>query len=198
MYKLILFDLGGVLFTNGTSRFINTLALRYSITEDNVKTVLDGEIGSLYRESKITRDEFWRRVIETLKLKEDSNSLEKEWVYSYELIEKTEEIIKILSSKYKVYFLSDNVKEREEALDKKYDFKALFNGGVFSYEVGFRKPDPRVYKIALEKAGEKAEETVFIDDKESSLIPARQMGITTILFETPEKLGKDLKNLGVL
>lgn len=198
MYKLILFDLGGVLFTNGTAKFMANLSKRYSIPEDTVKSVLDGEIGTLYRESKISRDEFWKRAIAELGLTESADALEKEWIDSYELIEKTKGIILVLAKKYKVLFLSDNVKEREEALDRKYGFKKLFTGGVFSYAVGVRKPNLEIYKAALEKGGEKAEDSIFIDDKEHFLVPAKELGMTTVRFETPEKLESDLKELGVL
>lgn len=199
MYKLILFDLGGVLFTSGIKTFIESLASRYSLSEEEVREVLDGEIGTLYRESKISRDEFWKRVIKTLNLKEDAGALEKEWIDGYVLMEKTKEIIGRLKGKYKVYFLSDNVKEREEALEVKYGFKRLFDGGVFSHEAGFRKPDPRIYRLVLKKAGgEKPENTIFIDDKETALVPAREMGMAGVLFETPEKLEKDLEDLGIL
>lgn len=199
MYKLILFDLGGVLFTSGMNVFVNSVSKRYGIEEKTIRELVDyGKLGSLYREGKITRDEFWKKVISKLDLKETADELEKEWIDGYKLIEGTRNIIIRLSKSFKVMFLSDNVKEREEVLEKKYAFKSLFTGGVFSHEVGVRKPDPRVYKIALEKAGIKADQTVFIDDKESCLIPAREMGITSILFTSPEELENSLKKLGFI
>ncbi|MBI4162306.1 MAG: HAD-IA family hydrolase [Candidatus Aenigmarchaeota archaeon] len=53
-------------------------------------------------------------------------------------------------------------------------------------------------KIALEKAKCKAEECVFIDDKESNLLPAKKLGMRVVLFESPEKLESALGKLGVL
>ena len=114
------------------------------------------------------------------------------------MFEKTKEIIIKLKEKYKVYYLSNNVKERAERLNEKFDYLKLFDGGVYSHEVKAIKPDPRIYEFALNKAGFKAEETVFIDDKESSLEPARKMGMETILFENSDKLEADLIKLGVL
>ena len=77
MITTFLFDLGGVLFTNGTKKFIKQISETYNLLEEQVKDIIDGEIGSLYRESKITRDEFWKRVMERLGLKEDADTLEK-------------------------------------------------------------------------------------------------------------------------
>ena len=105
MYKLILFDLGGVLFTSGLKTFVKSLTSRYPLTEEEVKGVFDGGVGTLYREGSISRDEFWKRAIEALNLKENADTLEKEWIDGYVLIEKTKEIIERLGEKYKVYFL---------------------------------------------------------------------------------------------
>jgi len=193
-----LFDLGGVLFTNGTKKFIRQIRETYNLPEEQVKGVIDGEIGSLYRESKITRDEFWKRVIERLGLKEDADTLEKQWIDGYEMFEKTKSIIEKLKDKYDLYYLSDNVKERVEALDNKFAFIKLFKGGIFSHEVGVRKPNPRIYEYALEKASSKPEETIFIDDKEKMLLPAQQMGLKTILFISPEELEEILLKDGLI
>ena len=164
-----------------------------------IKSVVDtGDIPDAYREGRIGREEFWQKVQSELHLPEDIETLEKEWINGYELIQGTKDIIDELSKKYKVYFLSDNVKDRVEAVDAKFNFLSWFEGGVFSHEAGVRKPNPKIYEIALQKAGVQANEAIFIDDKESALKPAAAMGMTTILFETPEKLREKLTTLAIL
>ncbi len=193
MIKAIIFDLGGVLFTNGTKKFIEDISARYNLDKEVVKDIMDGEIGSNYREAKITRDEFWKQVLEKLHINEDIDKLEDEWINGYELIEGTKEIILELAKKYKVLYLSDNVKERVERINDKYGFMAWFENGIFSHEAGVRKPNSQIYKLALEKAGVEAEEAVFIDDKAPFLEPAKEMGMTTFVFQTPKKLKEDLQ-----
>ena len=133
-----------------------------------------------------------------MNVQEGPDTLEKEWISYYDLIEGTRDIIFELAKKYKVYYLSDNVKERVDQLDERFGFLKWFTDGIFSHEVGVRKPNPKIYEYALKKVNVLPKEVVFIDDKESSLIPARQIGISTILFESPEKLRKGLIQLGVL
>lgn len=193
MIKAIIFDLGGVLFTNGTKQFIEMVSDIYGVEKEKVKEVMDGELGSLYREAKITHDEFWQKVIEALDIKANSDELEQQWIHGYELIEGTRDLVQELAKKYKVYFLSDNVKERIDYISKRYNFLDWFEGGVFSHEVGIRKPNPQIYKLVLEKAHVKPNEAVFIDDKPSLLVPAQEMGMLTFAFETPEKLREDLQ-----
>ena len=199
MIQAIIFDLGGVLFANGTKKFSEHLAEKYQIDIDKAKALLDkSDIGNAYRTGKITRDEFWDEVKKQLALTEHTDVLEKKWIDVYVLTEKTRDIILELVKKYKVYYLSDNVKERVEAVDKKYNFKSWFDGGVSSHEVGIRKPHIDMYKIALGKTGFPAEGVLFIDEKENNLTPANELGMHTLLFESPEKLQEDLQTLGIL
>lgn len=197
MVKVILFDLGGVLFTNGSKKFKEAIISRYNLDKAFVESV-DEDIGSKYREAKITRDEFWKYFLEKLNIHERPDDLEREWISYYDLIEGTRDIIFELSKKYRVYYLSDNVKERVDKLDERFGFLKWFADGIFSHDVGVRKPNPKIYEYAIQKVGVKPDEIVFIDDKESSLIPARQMSITTVLFESPEQLRISLVSLGVL
>ena len=192
MIKAIIFDLGGVLFTNGTKQFIEKISKRYGIEESKVKEVMDGDLGTQYREAKITRDEFWNRALKELDIKTDIDDLEREWIDGYELIEGTRDIIQKLSSKYRIFFLSDNVRERVNKVNDRYNFLEWFESGVFSHEVGVRKPNPEIYKIVLDKIGIDPSEAVFIDDKSEMLIPANELGITTYLFTSPDKLRENL------
>lgn len=198
MITTLLFDLGGVLFSNGTKTFIKELSISYSLPEQTIKEVIDGEIGSLYRESKISRDEFWRRVIEKLHLRESADILEQKWINGYDLITGTRDIIMQLSKNYHIFYLSDNVKERVDALDKRFDFKRLFSGGIFSHEVGVRKPNPKIYEFTLIKTNSKPEETLFIDDKPHLLEPAQKMGMNTLLFTSAPELKSQLEKIGVI
>ncbi len=60
------------------------------------------------------------------------------------------------------------------------DFKKEFDVFVESSREGLAKPDPRIYKLVLEKLGVAPEEAVFLDDIGRNLKPARKMGMTTI------------------
>lgn len=198
MTKAIIFDLGGVLFTNGSDTFRESLSHRYNIPLEKVKEVMEGEIGSSYRGGNISRDQFWNKVIAELNIQADINALEDEWINGYVLIEETRDVIFDLAKKHKVYYLSDNVKERAERLNMKYSFLKWFEDGIFSHHTGVRKPHPKLYQLILEKAGVAGKEAVYVDDKEVCLPPAQNLGITTILFKNPKQLRTSLIQLQVL
>ena len=57
---------------------------------------------------------------------------------------------------------------------------SLFDFVIASSEQNVRKPDPAFYDLALNRAGIKAEEAVFLDDLGINLKPARELGMHTI------------------
>lgn len=196
MIKAILFDLGGVLFTNGTRDFSIYLAKKYKLEIDKVNHLLnESDVGNAYREGKISREFFWNSIKKTLNINESIDILEDQWINNYQLIEGTKKIILELSKKYKIYFLSDNVKERVDKINTIHNFITWFESGIFSHEVGVRKPHPKIYELAVKKIKFKPEEIVFIDDKEKNLEPAKKLGMKVIHFVSPEKLHADLASI---
>lgn len=62
----------------------------------------------------------------------------------------------------------------------------LFGHVIESSKLGFRKPEPRFYRHALDVAGVVASQTVFLDDLGVNLKTARDMGMTTIKVVDPQ------------
>lgn len=60
-----------------------------------------------------------------------------------------------------------------------------FDVVVESSRIGFRKPEPEFYRVALEQAEVAPDEVVFLDDLGINLKPARAMGMTTIKVDDP-------------
>ena len=197
--KTIIFDLGGVYFTDGTKKAVEKISLKYKIPSNQISLVLQGELGTQYRIGAFTVDEFWDSAKEKWGNKEiPSEDLTALWLEGYEPIPETVNIIHRLNKKgYELIFLSDNVKERVEYLEERYKFLKNFKDGVFSHVIGTRKPDPAIYKHALKISSHPPSECVYIDDKKDLLVPARELGMNTVHFESPEQLRSDLISKGV-
>jgi HAD superfamily hydrolase (TIGR01509 family) len=66
------------------------------------------------------------------------------------------------------------------------DFHGLFDAEVFSAAVGLRKPDPRIYRIALEELGVDAQDAMFVGDgANDELAGAERVGMTAVGVESP-------------
>ncbi len=63
----------------------------------------------------------------------------------------------------------------------------MFDTIVVSCDVGYRKPHPKIYEIALSRLGVAASETIFVGDvPEIDIAGARSLGMITVLIEEPE------------
>ncbi|MCP5371345.1 MAG: HAD-IA family hydrolase [Hyphomicrobiales bacterium] len=76
---------------------------------------------------------------------------------------------------------------------------ALFDLVIESSKVGLRKPDPRIYQMALDALNVAPTEAVYLDDLGVNLKPAREMGMTTIKVGEAEAAISELEGvLGIL
>jgi putative hydrolase of the HAD superfamily len=69
----------------------------------------------------------------------------------------------------------------------------LFEHVVESSKVGFRKPDPRIYRHACDLLGVAPEDCIYLDDLGINLKPARAMGMRTIKVVDPDKAIAELE-----
>ena len=99
---------------------------------------------------------------------------------------------------YSLYGLSNWPAEKWRQVSPKYEFFGWFADIVISGEVKLAKPDPAIFQLLLERIGRPAGECLYIDDAPHNIEAARGLGFQTILFESPEQIGKDLKTMGVL
>ena len=97
---------------------------------------------------------------------------------------------------YKIGILSDQWHVSKEALILPEDTRK-FNVSIVSCDVGMRKPNPKIYKLALRKLRLKANETVFIDNQKWNISAAKKLGMKTILFKNNKQTIRELKKHGI-
>src|SRR5229473_553121 len=79
----------------------------------------------------------------------------------------------------------------------RFPFFRFFPNRIYSYRVGASKPDPVIYRAALQACNVRAGETVYIDDVAAYAEAAQRLGMTGIVFQSPEQLQSDLRALGI-
>jgi putative hydrolase of the HAD superfamily len=63
-----------------------------------------------------------------------------------------------------------------------YALLEFFPVRVYSSDTGYRKPDRRIFQIALDRLGVRGEEAVFVGDLiKTDIVGARKLGMTTVL-----------------
>ncbi|HZW81640.1 MAG TPA: HAD family phosphatase [Candidatus Deferrimicrobiaceae bacterium] len=78
---------------------------------------------------------------------------------------------------------------------KNFDWLDLFDFTTFSAEVRLIKPDRAIYEHTLRGLGVKAQETLFVDDREINLRAARELGIHALQFRSAREFREDLERM---
>jgi putative hydrolase of the HAD superfamily len=78
--------------------------------------------------------------------------------------------------------LSNGVPEIVTRIRADRDLAALFDAQVISFEVGLAKPEPEIYRVALDRLGAAPAATLFVDDRLENIETARELGISTVHF----------------
>jgi 2-haloacid dehalogenase len=94
--------------------------------------------------------------------------------------------------------LSNWSAEKFPVARERYDFLGWFEAVVISGDAGASKPDPRIYRLLLERTGFDPGTTLFIDDVAANVAVAAGQGMRTHLFRDPLTLRADLQELGLL
>jgi len=105
-------------------------------------------------------------------------------------------ILELKQRGYKVYILSNWSEPTYYAcLDNELDFLPLVDGAVFSFQEHMKKPDVRIYELISNRYNINPSEAVFLDDRPSNVLGAKEAGLHTILFENYEQGRKALEEL---
>lgn len=199
MIKVITFDLDGVYFPNGKANFIKSLE-KLGVSEDEAKGVFlkSPQMNQEYKNGKTTDEEFWTWAVSEWNLKISWREVTKLMIDGYDVDENVVSTVKKLRDLgYKTAICSNNFPARINGLQEKFGFLNDFNIVTISYEVGESKPNKKIFEELVRKSGVEAGSIVFTDDNSDNLDGAKEVGITTFLYEGFDKYLEQLTNIGV-
>jgi epoxide hydrolase-like predicted phosphatase len=197
MIKAIIFDLGGVVFRDGTKYAIQEMKEKLNFSEKLGLELLLGKPASDFRKGLLTSEEFWKYVQSKIPPKIKASKIKSIWYTNYISFPGMFELIKELNSKFKLGIISGNIKERIEYLNEKYDFRKYFDVEIYSFDLHTTKPDKLMWEKALKLLNLDAKECIYVDDNPESVNTANSMGFKAIRFEDVSQLKKELGNLGI-
>ena len=83
---------------------------------------------------------------------------------------------------YDFVLLSTDVSEWSQYITEYYGLKKYFKHRIVSGDVHCRKPDRRIYRIALDQVKKYGSQCLFVDDNVNNILAAKELGIHTVLF----------------
>jgi len=187
--RAVLFDVGGVLEVNPSTRWPERWAARLRLTE----AVLHGRVESATAggdTGAVTLADVERRVAAALNLDggEVAELMDDLWTeYVGSLNRRLAAFARSLRPRFKTGILSNSFVGAREREQSAHDFESMFDAIVYSHEVGLLKPDPAIYTIACDRLGVEPRDVLFVDDLRANCDGARAAGMDAIQFVGTER-----------
>jgi HAD superfamily hydrolase (TIGR01509 family) len=198
-FRAIIFDIGRVLIRVDISRAMDGLASSLSLTPQDVWSAIEKDPRWFdWQEGRISPRDWHlhlsKRLGSSLPFEEFSEvwnrALDPNPIHSESFLEK-------LSKNYRLALLSNTDPIHMSNEEARFPFFRFFPIRIYSYRVGASKPDPVIYREALQACQVRAEEAVYIDDIAAFVEAAQRLGMSGIVFQSPEQLQSDLRKLGI-
>ncbi len=199
MIKAVIFDFGGVILRTqdwaGRRRWEQKLSLSKNEAE---AIVFNSEMGRKAQHGDISYDEHWAWIGQRFNLTQTELSAFATDFWAGDVLDEAlVDLIRRLRPSIQTALISNAFDDLRASLTHTFAIADAFDVIVISAEEGVMKPEPRIYTIALEKLGLKAEETVFIDDFARNIEGATRLGMKGIHFQSDSDLVTELQALGL-
>lgn len=200
MIDTVIFDLGQVLVKYNNGLFFERMTAYTDRTIGEIRAVThdNSELLALFDTGCIPPEEFYERAAAALGLEIGFGDFFIAYNDVFSVINPTLALAKRLKLRHKLVLLSNTDVMRYSYIEGTFPQLQIFDAYVLSFRVGRMKPDPEIYREALRRVGAAAERSVFIDDLAENVDAAAKLGLTGILYTSPEALEGDLRKIGLL
>lgn len=195
--NILFFDIGGILLTNGwghesREKAAKKFGLDYDEMDDlhtfifNVYEAgsvdLDDYLDTVVfnRPRDFTREDFKHFMYEQSKELPDMLAWLKEWKKS---------------CGFRIISINNEGKELNDYRIKKFKLHECFDAFISSCELGVRKPDPRIFRMAMGVAQAVPQQCVYFDDRKMFALAAERLGIRAFQHTSFESTKQILENI---
>jgi putative hydrolase of the HAD superfamily len=193
--KNLLFDLGGVIIN------IDFIKVAQSFSQLSNKDIsfIRQEIEERrlfynYEIGKWTDAEFRTTMNHLLEASLTDEQIDAAWnSMLFDIPQERIDLLIALKKKYNMLLLSNtnaiHIREVNRILQRDYGVNSLedlFHHTYYSHKIKLTKPSANCYQFVLQHADITAEDTLFIDDSDTNIHGAKQIGIHTVHLQAPD------------
>jgi len=198
-FRAIIFDIGRVLVRIDLQRAMAGLAENVGLTPEEIWSALEKHPSWLdWQEGRLTPRDFYLSVAKRFGLTLTFEQFVVVWNRVLDprpILDNA--FLGSLAKKYRLCLLSNTDPIHVAHMEPTYEFFQFFPNRIFSCAVGVSKPNPLIYRAALEACKVAAKDAIYIDDIPAYADAAGRLGLTGIVFESPAQLAGRLQALGV-
>ena len=181
---VVFWDLGGVLVRTEDRTKREAWEARFGMKPRQLDGMIFGsEMGKKAALGQANAEDVWEWVRLQFELShEEGELLIRDFWQGDDLDMELVGYIRGLRAQFRTGLISNAWLELREQLEDVWHIDDAFDDLVISAEVGLAKPDPAIYRLALDRLGVQAERSIFVDDFESNIAAASEMGMRAVLF----------------
>jgi putative hydrolase of the HAD superfamily len=193
------FDIGGVLGTNGWDRNDRKeAAVAFGLDLEEYERH-HKEIVSAFEEGLMTIDQYLDRTVFVRPRSFTPEEFKKFMYAQSKPFPETISVARDLAGmgRARLCTASNESDELTRYRIRLFGLIGIFDTFLASCWLGMRKPAPDFYHRILAIAAARAEDSVFIDDREENVAAAKALGFHVIHFESADKLRRELDAVGL-
>ena len=203
MIKNLVFDFGGVIVDLDKDKAIRAFRnLGMENIEDYIGLYAQQGIFLEVEDGQIDDLTFCEKISEIVGRKLSYEEVKQAWLGFFAGMDEFKlDYIEELRSKYNLYILSNTnpfVQSWAQSADfssKGRSLRDYFDKIYTSYEIGYIKPAPEIFEFMIKDANLNPAETLFIDDGESNIKIAEELGFKTYLAADGEDWRNEITKL---
>jgi putative hydrolase of the HAD superfamily len=195
----VFFDIGGVLGTNGWDREQRAAAAKHFDLDAAELEDLHGETIAMLEQGRMTLDEYLQSTVFCRPRSFGPEDLKAYMLGQSAPFAETIDLARALArtGRYRLMTINNESAELNRHRLEQFGLRDIFLAFFSSCWVGVLKPGRRIYELALAMSQAEPKASVFIDDRERNLEPARALGMRAIRFTDAPQLRQELAGLGV-
>lgn len=199
MIKALISDFGGVLMRTRTGGSRRALEQRLGLSPNTIEArVFNSDLSLQAMCGEVSEDELWRALERELDLPRFGmtwQEFQNEFFAEDFLDEELVALIDSVRPGLKTGLISNAWDGLREVLHTRVPIAAAFDVIVISAEEKIAKPAARIYHVALERLGVKADEAIFLDDFSENIQAANALGLIGVHFQSSEQAQQDIRAL---
>jgi putative hydrolase of the HAD superfamily len=196
--RALFWDVGGVLLTNAWDHEEREQAVERFLLSKPEFEQRHQELVPAFEEGKLTLNEYLERAV-FYEPRTFSKEDFKQFMFSLSRPKpQSLELARALSANYLMGTINNESRELNLYRIENCGLTDIFDVFVSSCFVGLRKPNERMYRLALDLTQHTPDECCFIDDRPVNIEAATQVGMKAVLMKDPQQLRRDLEGLGVV
>lgn len=197
MIKAFLFDYGGVISDGGHgSDLTDRLGEVLGVSSRQAYEYFDTMWNMFFR-GQISEEEIWDKLehLSGTRVPISKRNVWNTWDHMQMRPKMVDLIHQLKDAGYRIGLLSNVIPPTEREIREHGGYE-LFDFTVLSCNVGYAKPQPEIYELAMNQLSNiSPSEVVIVDDQERMLIPAKKLGMQVVHAQSGDQIISDVNRL---